>query len=68
VGEDNSLQGGDFPIVCQMDATGKKGVAPSVRWMCYSPDGKSPFRHCGGRNPTRAFLIFRLPSKTIVIG
>ncbi len=68
VGEDNSLQGGDFPIVCQMDATGKKGVDPSARWMWYSPDGKSPFRHSGGHNPTRAFLIFRLPSKTIVIG
>lgn len=68
VGEDNSLQAGDFPIVCQKDNTGKRGVDPDARWIWYSPDGKSPFRHSGGVNPTRAFLIFRLPSKTIVIG
>lgn len=68
VGEDNSMSGGDFPVVCQMDATGKRGVDSSARWMWYSPDGKSPFRHSGGHNPTRAFLIFRLPSKVIVIG
>lgn len=68
VGEDNSAQGGDFPIVCQRDATGKRGVDADARWIWYSPDGKSPFRYVGGRNPTRAFLIFRLPSKVIVIG
>ncbi|MFO0574804.1 MAG: hypothetical protein U1A78_12500 [Polyangia bacterium] len=68
VGEDNSVQGGDFPIVCQRDATGKRGVDADARWIWYSPDGKSPFRYAGGRNPTRAFLIFRLPSKVIVIG
>jgi hypothetical protein len=68
VGEDNSMQGGDFPLVCQRDAAGKRGVDPDARWIWYSPDGKSPFRHSGGHNPTRAFLIFRLPSKVIVIG
>lgn len=67
-GEDNSSPSGDFPIVCQKDPSGKRGVDAAARWMWYSPDGKSPFRHTGGHNPTRAFLIFRLPSKTIVIG
>lgn len=68
VGEDNSVQGGDFPIVCQKDMTGKRGVDADARWIWYSPDAKSPFKYQGGRNPTRTFLIFRLPSKTIVIG
>ncbi len=68
VGEDNSSSSGDFPIVCQKDLTGKRGVDPAAHWMWYSPDGKSPFRYQGGVNPTRTFLIFRLPSHVIVIG
>lgn len=68
VGEDNSAQDGDFPIVCQKDAMGQRGVDPSARWMWYSPDGKSPFRYTGGKNPTRTFLIFRLPARVVVIG
>lgn len=68
VGEDNSSSAGDFPIVCQKDQAGKRGVDAASRWMWYSPDGKSPFRYQGGTNPTRTFLIFRLPSRVIVIG
>lgn len=68
VGEDNGAATGNFPIVCQKDATGKRGVDAASRWMWYSPDGRDPFRHAGGTNPTRTFLIFRLPSKVIVIG
>lgn len=68
MGEDNSASGGEFPIVCQKDLTGKRGVDPAALWMWYSPDGKSPFRYQGGVNPTRTFLIFRLPSRVIVIG
>ena len=68
VGEDNSDSTGDFPIVCQKDLAGKRGVDSAARWMWYSPDGKSPFRYQGGVNPTRTFLLFRLPGKVIVIG
>lgn len=68
VGEDNSMAGGDFPIVCQKDGSGQRGVDAAARWMWYSPNGQPPFRHMGGVNPTRAFLIFRLPSRVIVIG
>ena len=68
VGEDNSSSAGDFPIVCQKDVAGKRGVDAASRWMWYSPDGKSPFRYQGGHNPIRAFLIFRLPSRVIIIG
>lgn len=68
VGEDNSMSGGDFPIVCQKDPMGQRGVDAAARWMWYSPNGQPPFRHMGGVNPTRAFLIFRLPSRVIVIG
>ena len=68
VGEDNSSPDGDFPIVCQKDAMGQRGIDSGARWMWYSPDGKSPFRYTGGKNPTRTFLIFRLPSRVVVIG
>jgi hypothetical protein len=64
-GEDNSNSGGDFPIVCQKDATGKEGIAPSARWMWYSPDGSNRFRYMGSGNTTRRFLVFRL-SATVV--
>jgi hypothetical protein len=64
-GEDNSAAGGDFPITCQMDATGKQGIDAQAKWMWYSPDGQNAFRYVGPGNQTRTFLIFRLPAKAI---
>lgn len=69
-GEDNSDPGGDFPITCQMDSMGQRGVDAEAKWMWYLPPGypgSDPFRHPGGHNPTRAFLIFRLPAAEITI-
>jgi hypothetical protein len=71
-GEDNSSSTvGDFPIVCQMDTTKdmsvERGIDASAHWMWYDPPnyGSDPFRYTGGHNPTRAFLIFRLPTQLI---
>ncbi len=64
-GEDNSDPGGDFPVVCQRDADGKEGVNAAAKWMWYSPEGANPFRYVGPGNSTRAFLIFRLPTRAL---
>ncbi len=66
VGEDNTT-GGDFPVVCQMDATGKKGVDTGARWMWYQPPGVTNPFIATGSNSTRAFLIFRLKSAAVPI-
>jgi len=68
VGEDNSNQGGTFPIVCQKDASGTQGVDAQAHWMWYLAPGQSDAFHAGsGANPTRAFLIFRLKSESVPI-
>lgn len=71
IGEDNrTSRNPDFPIVCQMDDLGNRGVDAEAKWMWYLPPGypgSDPFVHPGGHNPTRAFLIFRLPAAEITI-
>ncbi len=68
VGEANdAVPGGDFPTVCQGDAT-TPGVDAASKWMWYSPPGLSgsPF-HSTGTNTFKAFLIFRLPADQIIL-
>lgn len=65
VGEENNARDGNFPIVCQKDDTGNQGVDAAARWIWYSPDGRNPFVYGGGKNPTRDFLIFRLPAQIL---
>jgi hypothetical protein len=64
-GEANDDPSGNFPLVCQMDGTGKEGVSKDAHWMWYSPDGSNPFVYAGSGNSTRAFLIFRLPAAAL---
>jgi hypothetical protein len=68
VGEANdATPGGDFPTVCQGDAT-TPGVDAAAQWMWYAPPGftGSPF-HSTGTNSFKAFLIFRLPADEIIL-
>lgn len=74
-GEDNSddrttpVFENEFPIVCQ-----DGGIDAAARWMWYSATGNytasdDPFIFASagaGTNPTRQFLIFRLPAAEVV--
>jgi len=73
VGEDNGVKDAgphDFGNVCQVDGTGKEGVAAKAHWMWYSATvGADPFVYqasaSGSPNTTRMPLIFRLPATAI---
>ena len=67
VGEDNSDQSGEFPIACQKDANGVRGIDAAARWMWYQPPGVSTPFQASGQNNTRSFLIFRLKSDAVPI-
>jgi hypothetical protein len=64
VGQDNS-KAGTFAVACQSDPGGP-GIDALARWMWYSPDPATidAFRS----NQTRAYLIFRLPTKALPPG
>jgi hypothetical protein len=64
-GEANDSADGPFPIVCQTDDAGVRGIDPGARWMWYDPqDGQSAF--VGNvNNRTKTFLIFRLPAEAL---
>ena len=65
IGEDNTDAGGDFPIVCQLDATGDAGVDGVAHWMWFDPiDTKDPFVGNTG-NRTKTYLLFRLPASAL---
>ena len=70
VGEANELApGGEFPGVCQADATmDGVGIDAAAQWMWYTPGGLSgsAFRSTG-TNTFKAFLIFRLPADEIIL-
>lgn len=66
IGEANdSIDGGDFPIVCQRDDAGVQGIDAVAKWMWFDPqDGQSPFVGNAG-NRTKTFLVFRLPASAL---
>ncbi len=65
VGEDNSSAAGDFQIACQPDVdAGTPGIDAQARWMWYAPDEANAFVGNAG-NRTKAFLIFRLPTRAL---
>ena len=69
VGQDNSTAySPDFPIVCSSTTTAG-GVDPAAHWMWYTPP--PPFTgdsfHSTGTNTFKAYLIFRVPSSSILI-
>lgn len=64
-GEANDDAGGEFPIVCQVDDAGVKGIDPNAKWMWFDPeDGTTPF-HGNTGNRTKTFLVFRLPADAL---
>lgn len=67
IGETNESSGGAFPIVCQVDDAGVKGIDPAANWMWFDPlDGTSPFVGNAG-NRTKSFLLFRLPAAALTV-
>ena len=66
-GEANDDPGGAFPIVCQVDENGVRGIDAQARWMWFDPlDDQSPFVG-NDDNRTKTFLIFRLPAAALSI-
>ncbi len=62
LGEANDDPRGEFPLVCQQDDRGMRGIDAEARWMWFDPeDGASAFRG-NAENRTQTFLIFRLPA------
>ena len=65
IGEDNTDAGGDFPIVCQVDDAGVKGIDGVAKWMWFDPqDNQDPFNGNTG-NRTKTYLLFRLPASAL---
>ena len=68
VGQDNSTAyNPDFPIVCSSTTT-VGGMDPAAHWMWYKPTGYTAdaFQSTGS-NTFKAYLIFRVPSSSILI-
>jgi hypothetical protein len=66
-GETNASESGDFPLVCQLDEAGVRGIDAEARWMWFDPeDGLSAFVD-NTDNRTQSFLIFRLPADALIL-